>query len=164
MTVKRRGFLTVVGATALGGCAALEDLQGEEAQYDPQNEEQYVPDEPQPDWEDDDLYGDHEWNEHFQRVWFTEDDRIVIMMNVGVEETIEDAEDRYQKGTQSPKDPKEVDLADEALLWDDGDVAQLGFRDSNAVASVMSMNMSGPDRTRAFTYGDHLLNYMRDQQ
>lgn len=133
-------------------------------EYEEGNEESLVPDEPQADWPDE-MEAYHGENENFLRFWMTADEEIGVLMDAGIEPTIEDAENHFDRRRSTARSPNEVeyDLVDEAILSDDGEAATFAFRHSNAIGSTVALRMAGleivPDRNRARAYGEILMGH-----
>lgn len=158
--MKRRSFLIGVGgAVSLAGCSTITSVV-ESEEYEQNDKESMLPDEVGSDWPDQDLEADHSVNEHFDRVWVSPDDDLGVMMDVEIFDSIEAAENSFERSWATASDPGEYPLADEGMISDDGEAATCLFRHSNAIGQVLAIRMSGlevrPDRNRAAEYADIL--------
>lgn len=143
-----------VAGTMLAGCAAVGDAFASE-EYEEGDEEQMYP-KVSGDWPDSNLK--EEDHDHWGRMFVNEDDDIVVLMDIEVLESVDEAEDRFKRAEARAPSPEDYPLADEALISDDGELASVGFRHSNAFGQVGSGRMSGfevqPDRGRAGRYAE----------
>lgn len=157
--MQRRQFFTVAALAAVAGCSSVDGLL-ESEQYQDEDKSELLPDSPGADWPDEDLRAAHDLNENFDRVYTTPDTSLVVMMDVEILASIEEAEEAFERSEATASDPREYPLADEAYISDDGEAARCAFRDSNALGLVLSARRSGiqlqPDRQRATTYAELL--------
>ena len=145
--MKRRAFLIGTATVALAGC-----IGGDDELYS--EDDDLLPSEVGEDWPDQELQPDHDLNPHFDQVWVTDDYSLVVLMHAEVEETVEEAEDAFQKSMASATDPNDYPMADEAYISNEDPAALVMFRHSNARAQVLVSRNGRPDRTRASTYAE----------
>ena len=152
----RRTYLGLVagGMAAMAGCSSV--LESEE--YEVGNKESLLPDEVGDDWPDTDLEPNHDYNENFARVWLTPDESLLVLMGATIYDSIDAAEESMDKIRATASSPKDYPVADDAVIYDDGEAATCIFRDSNAIGEVVVTRKSGlqwqPDRTRASQYAE----------
>lgn len=111
----------------------------------------------------DELVRNDDFNDHFDACFISEDETLFILMDADIEESVEDAEERFENAGTRFSNDEEFNLADEAMVGDDDEIASAGFRHSNAVGQVAVGRISGvelqPDRTRAMTYAEIMFEY-----
>ena len=172
----RRKFIAsvgTVGTVAIAGCGGdtnggngdtnggngdTNGGNGEEELYDQGIEEELVPNEVGSDWPEN-LVRNDEINENFLRGFTNEDENVIILMDVSIEETITEAEDSFVSSEATAPNNEEYPLgADEAFIFDDGEVGGLIWRNINAVGQTIAARQSGSqrqaDRQRASRYGE----------
>lgn len=163
----RRTYLASVGIgmAALAGCSAAEGVL-ESKEYEQGDKESLLPDSPGSDWPDDNMEANHDLNENFDRVWTTPDESIAVMMDVEIHESIDGAEQAFERSKATASSPNDYPLADDAIIFDDGESARCVFRDSNAVGMTLAARQSGmevkPDRTRATSYAEAMYSQWSD--
>ena len=157
--MKRREYVVAMGcgtATAVAGCTDV--IGGDDEEYEVGNEESLVPDMVGSDWDDQDLETANDFNPDFLRGFATPEEDIIVLMDAGIEETVDDAENEFESAEATARGPSEYPLADEAFISDDGEVARCVFRESNALGEAVAARESGlevqPDRPRATNYAE----------
>ena len=143
----------VIGSSALAlsaGC--IGSVMEDEKEYDPDEQSGMYPsiDAFPSDWNRDDDY-----NEHFDRVFLAEDESMVVMLDVEVADSIEEAEDRFTYA-KDRADYHEFSLGDEAYWVEETDHSAAVLRHSNAFGQTFASKLSGtewePDTPRATHY------------
>lgn len=167
-SMDRRKFVAITtlgGVLSLAGCPGLSS-DSESAEYEQSDKESLLPDRVGPDWPDQNLQVNNELNEDFERVFTTPDGNLTVMMGVTIHGSVSAAEDAFERAQATASDADEYSLADEGLVYEDGDFSRCTFRHSNAIGEALAMRYSVmelvPDQERATTYAEILFQHWQE--
>jgi len=111
----------------------------------------------------DGWYRDDSINDNFDAVFLSEDDSIIVMLSVGIRDSVDQAKSDFEDTRDGFRDPQEIDIGDEAF-WDTREQAAYAtVRHSNALGQAVSGRESGtellPDPARAQTYAGEMYDH-----
>lgn len=154
--ISRRSVLATGVLVSLAGCSSIPG-RGEEPRYSTDDElpltvESLREEEGDDRWQESEEDRNPNFDYEFEMVGDEDAIRAFILAHSEAYDEIEGAEAKIQEPLESA-DEQELDLADEAYVWEEENHARAYFRHSNAVGATVAARMSGyealPDAERA---------------
>jgi hypothetical protein len=159
-TMTRRRWVVAcaggAGIFGVGSFAALELTGDDGPAYNSGDESTLVPNSVGPNWPDQDLVRDDDWNNNYLRAYLDPDRVISILIDTDISETVAGAKSAFENSKLAASDPDKFNIGDQSFIVEGVDSASVIWRESNAIGEVAASRVTNnelqPDRARTTQY------------